>query len=613
MSPQRQKQRTLEVLGAWVLEETERKAVLAVWEDLHWVDPSTLELLSLFLDQVATAPILTLLICRPEFSPPWGTRSPMTHITLSRLGRTHVREMVGWMTGGKILPTEVVQQVKAELLYQRGLPPQALYIFKHALIQQEAYESLLKSKRQQYHQRIAQVLEERFSETVETQPELLAHHYTEAGLNEQAISYWQRAGERARQRSANLEAIGHLTKGLELLKTLPDTRERIQQELTLQIALGAPLIAMKGWGAPECGEVYARAHELCRQVGETAQLFPVLWGLFAFYLLKGELQKARELGEELLSVAQRMNDPGLLVEAHLALGCTLVYLGAFTPARELLQRGIALYDPQQHRSHAFLYGQDPGVGCRIFAAWALWFLGYPEQAVKQSQEALTLAQELSHPYSLVWALNFIARLHQCRREGLITQDRADTAIALCTEQGFGLYLAGGTILRGWVLATQGQGTEGVAEMRRGLAAWRATGAELTVPYSLALLAEGYGAIGETYEGLTVVAEALATARRTGDRFYEAELYRLNGEFLLMQAVSAEQEAETRFRQALDIARRQQAKALELRAAMSLARLWQQQGKRTEAYDLLTPIYGWFAEGFDTADLQEAKALLEELS
>ena len=510
------------------------------------------------------------------------------------------------------LQRDLGRLVESELVHQRGMPPQAVYTFKHALIQDTAYQSLLRRTRQQYHQRIAQVLAAQFPETAETQPELLAHHYTEAGLLAQAIPYWQRAGERAVERSANVEAVGHFTKGMELLKTLPATPERTQQELELQIALGAPLIATKGWGAPECGKVYAQAHDLCRRVGETAQLFPVLLGLFAFYFLRGEVQEARELGEQLLSLAQRMNDPDLLVEAHLALGCTLMYLGEFIPARELLQQGIALYDPQQHRSHAFLYGQDPGVGCRIFAAWTLWYLGYPGQAMQRSQEALLLAQELSHPYSLVWALNFVARLHQCRREGPVAQERAETAIALCTEQGFGLYLAGGTILRGWALAAQGEGTEGVSQMRRGLAAWRATGSELTVSYSLALLAEGYGEIGEPSEGLSVLAEAFVSAHRTGDRFYEAELYRLNGELLLRQAVSAEQKAEAHFRQALAVACHQQAKSLELRAAMSLSRLWQQQDKRQDAYDLLAPVYNWFTEGFDTADLKEAKVLLDEL-
>jgi predicted ATPase len=403
LTPQRQKQKTQEALVAWLMVEAERKAVLAAWEDLHWADPSTLELHSLLIDQVPTARLLTLLTYRPEFSPPWGTRSHLTQLTLSRLGRKQVEAMVTEVTGGKALPTEVLQQivsktdgvplfveeltkmvvesgllkeedgryaptgplpplaipatlqdslmarldrlatakevaqlgatlgrefpyevlkavspldevalqkelsklVEAELLYQRGLPPQASYLFKHALIQDTAYQSLLKSTRQQYHQQIAQVSDERFAEIKEIHPELLAYHYTEAGLVAQALPYWQRAGQRAAQRSAYVEAISHLTKGLELLKTLPDTPERAQQELTLQIALGGPFIATKGYTAPEVERVYSRARTLCQQVGETPQLFPVLMGLYRFYSARAEHETARELAEQLLALAQR--------------------------------------------------------------------------------------------------------------------------------------------------------------------------------------------------------------------------------------------------------------------------------------------------------------------
>jgi predicted ATPase len=281
--------------------------------------------------------------------------------------------------------------VEAELLYQRGLPPQTRYFFKHALIQDAAYQSLLKSKRQQYHQKIALVLEERFPETVETQPELLAHHYTDAGLSEQAIVYWQRAGQRAVQRSANIEAISHLTKGLELLKTLPDTPERTQQELTLQIALGAPLRITKGFASPEVERVYARARELSQQIGETPQLFPVLRGLGGFYLARAEFQTAHKLGEQCLRLAQNMQDPALLLHAHYLQGATLFCLGDIALAREHVEQGISLYNPRLHSSHTLLYGQDPGVACLFWTAWAMWYLGYPDKALMRSYEALTLA------------------------------------------------------------------------------------------------------------------------------------------------------------------------------------------------------------------------------
>jgi predicted ATPase len=507
---------------------------------------------------------------------------------------------------------ELGRLVEAELLYQRGLPPQAIYRFKHALIQDAAYQSLLKRTRQQVHQRIAQVLEARFPETAATQPELLAQHYTEAGCKEQAVGYWLKAGQRAIERSANLEAIGHLTTGLDVLKTLPDTPARTQHELTLHTALGVPLRATKGLGAPAVGQVYARARELCQQVEETPQLFPVLRGLWEFYELQGALQTTRALGEQLLTLAQRVHEVELLLVAHNVLGDTLVWLGEFADARAHLEQGMALYHPQQHRSHAFLYGYDSGVHCRAFEALALWYLGYPDQALRRIHDALTLAPELSHPFSLALALVFAAWLHQLRREAQVVQERAAAVIALATDQGFPFWVAYGTILRGWALAEQGQSAEGMAQMRQGIAAWRVTGAELQRPYYLALLAEAHGKAGQANEGLRVLAEALTAVHTTGERQHEAELYRLKGELLLRQDVPDAQEAESCFCQAVDVARQQQAKSFELRAAMSLSRLWQPQGKRAEARQLLEPIYGWFTEGFDTADLQEAKTLLEEL-
>src|SRR5262249_28539239 len=290
---------------------------------------------------------------------------------------------------------------------------------------------------------------------VETQPELVAHHYTEAGLIEQAIPYWQKAGERATQRSAHVEAIRHLTKALQLLKTLPDTPERTRQELTLQTALGVPLVATKGYAAPEVGEAYTRARELCQQLEEIPQLFPVLVGLFRFYLVRAEHKTARELGEQLLSLAQHQQDPAFLLEAHFDWGAILYCLGEFALAREHLEQSIARYDPQRHRSHALVYGADPGVFCLSWTAHALWFLGYADQALKRSHEALALAQEMSHPFSLALALDCATMLHQFCRGRQAVQELAAAAIALCTEQGFAYYLAWGTVMQGWVLAEQG--------------------------------------------------------------------------------------------------------------------------------------------------------------
>jgi predicted ATPase/class 3 adenylate cyclase len=718
LSPQKQKQKTQEALVAWLVEEAERHPVYCVWEDLHWADPSTLELLGLLLDQIPTTRLLVLLTARPEFTPPWSSRTHLTPLTLARLPRTQAANMIDKVTGGKPLPAEVQQQivnktdgvplfveeltkmvlesgllreangqyeltgplpplaipttlqdslmarldrlatvkevaqlgatlgrefsyelihavapgdegslqqalaklVDAEVLYQRGVPPQSRYIFKHALIQDAAYQSLLKSRRQQYHQQVAHVLEERFTETRETQPELLAHHYTEANLIEQAIAYWQQAGQKAAVRSAYAEAISHLSSALVLLKTLPDTPERMQHELTLQLALGPPLIATKSWAAPEVEHAYTRARELCRQVGEIPQLFSVLVGLEGFYLMRAEVQTAHELNLQILGLAQRVQDPALLLEAHHELGATLFYLGELAAAQTHWEQCLALYDLPQHRSHVLLYaGHDPGVCCLSHHAWALWLRGYPGQAVRRVQEALTLArEELSHPQSLALALLVAVVLDQCCQEGPVVHERAAALSALSTEHGFTWVAAMGTILQGGELAAQGQEAEGVAHLYKGLAAYRATGAELWRPYFLARLAEVQGRTGQAEEGLSVLAEALAAVDSTEERFYEAELYRLRGELTLAQssvqslASSVQKEAEECFWKAVEIARKQQAKSLELRAVMSLARLWQQQGKKAEARQMLAEIYNWFTEGFDTKDLKEAKALLDSL-
>jgi class 3 adenylate cyclase/predicted ATPase len=707
LSPQKQKEKTQEALVSWLCAEAKQQAVIYAWEDLHWADPSTLELLTLFLQQVPTARLLAVLTFRPEFTPPWGAHSYFSQLTLSRLGRAHVETMVEKVPGGEALPKELIHQivsktdgvplfveeltksviesvgaqhatstislgipatlqdalmarldrlstakeiaqlgatlgreftyellhavsslnedtlqqslrqlVETELVFQSGVPPQAAYLFKHALVQDTAYQSLLKSRRQQLHHQIAQVLENRFPQTVETQPELVAHHYTEAGFAAQAIPYWQQAGQKASQRSANVEAIGHLTKGLEVLKTLPDTPARTQRELTLQIALGAPLIATRGWAAPETERAYTRAREICEQIGETPQLFPALWGLYQVYMTQAEYRMAHELAEQLFALAQRQQDHMLLLVAHYALGMSLYYLGEFTQAREHLEQGLALYDPPRHRPLAFLYGQDFGVSCLFWTAFALWHIGYPGQAHKKSGEALNLAQDSPHPFSLAIALASTVIVHQLRREEQATQEQATALIALCTEQEIPFFLAWGIIWQGWALATQGQKKEGIALIRQGLAASRATGAENWQTQFIALLAEAYGKVGQAEEGLPMLNEALAQVDRTGERYYEAELYRLKGTLTLQAKVqgpkSKVQEAEDCFLKAIDISRKQQAKSLELRATMSLARLWQQQGKRHEAHQMLSEIYGWFTEGFDTKDLQEAKVLLEGL-
>jgi len=510
------------------------------------------------------------------------------------------------------LQSALAHLVAAEILYGRGLAPQARYFFKHALIQETAYQSLLRSRRQQYHHKIAQVLAVDFPDITETQPEVVAHHYTEAGLAAQAIPYWQYAGQRATERSAYVEAIAHLTRGLEVLQTLPDTPEHVSQELTLHLALGVPLVATRGYGASEVEKVYARAHKLCHHMGETPQLVPVLRGLGIFYTARAELHTARELGEQLLTLAQGLQDSGALLEAHFTLGAPLFYLGEFVLASHHMEQGVALYDPQQHRGHAAIYGQDAGVACLGFTAWALWLRGYPDAALTRSYEALSLAQELAHPYSLAWAMVFVAVIHHLRREGRQTRERAEVEMALASEQGFPFWVAAGMCFWGWALMTEGQVTQGVGQISQGLRIWQTTGAELIKPYFLSMLAEAYGHDKQMAAGLGVLAEARTLGDTHGERWWHAELYRFEGEFFLQQGSPDAPQAARCFHQAIALARHQQAKSLELRAAMSLTRLWQRQGQRAEAYELLAPIYGWFTEGFDTPDLQEAKALLEEL-
>ncbi|MGD9031130.1 MAG: adenylate/guanylate cyclase domain-containing protein [Desulfobacteraceae bacterium] len=712
LSPEAKKNRIMEAIKRITLKGSEIRPLILAYEDLHWMDKSSEDVLKYLLEGIAGSRVLLIFTYRPEFVHTWGGKSYHSQVNLNRLSNRESLAVVYYLLGTEeidrdleelilektegvpffiedfikslqdlkiikrtdnkyylakdikdlVIPSAIQDMIMArvdslpegakgvlqtgsvagrelsydliemvmglsetellshlsalkdsELLYERGIYPQTTYIFKHSLIQDATYQSLLKSTRQKYHQKIAQVMEQYFPDTIETQPELLAHHYTEAGLNEQAVGYWHQAGQRATQRSANVEAINHLTKGIEVLMTLPDTLERASQELDMQTTLGPVLMAVKGQSSPDTERAYARARELCQQVGETPQLFPVLHGLWRFYMVRAQLQTTRELAEQLFTLAQRAQDPGLLLEAHRIMGLTMYWLGEMAPARAHLEQGIALYDPQQHRSHAFMYGQDPGVACRCLAAWPIWVLGYPDQALQSIHEALTLAQDVNHPFSLVYAQMLSATVHQFRREAQAVQERAEEMIGLSTEQGFAFWLAYGTMLGGWALTAQGKGADGVAQIHQALAAYRATGSEVDRPYFLALLAEAYGVVGQPEEGLTVLAEALAIVENTGERSWETELHRCKGALLLIQQGQNVGEAEECFRKAIDTARRQQAKSLELRAAMSLSRLWQQQGKQEEAHQLLEEIYNWFTEGFDTADLKEAKVLLEELA
>jgi predicted ATPase len=489
------------------------------------------------------------------------------------------------------------------------------YRFRHILFQRYLYNSLDQVERAHLHEAVGNTLEALYEGQTGAMVVIagqLAWHFQEAGMAARAIDYLRQAGERAVRLSANEEAIAHFTRGLELLETLPHSLERAQQELSLQLALAAPLQATKGYAAPEVGRAYARARELCRQVEETPQLFPVLWLLTSFYGVRAEYRAANEIGQQLLSLAERIEDPLLVALAHWALGWPLLHLGELASARNHLQRMIDFYDLQQHRSLSFLYGQDPGVSCLSWSAWALWLLGYPDQALRRSHEALALAQGLDHPFTLCFAQCIAGvLLHQFRREGQAAQEQNLALVQLSLEKGAVLFQAEGTIYLGLAQTEEGQVEEGIAQMRQGFAAFQATGAQLQRSRMLAWLAEAYGRAGQAEEGLSVLAEALVLVEEIGERYYEAEIHRLWGELLLMQGNQAE--AESRFQHAIEVARRQRAKSWELRATTSLARLWREQGRQEEARESLAEIYGWFMEGFDTADLREAKDLLEQLS
>ncbi|MFN5516316.1 MAG: AAA family ATPase [Cyanobacteriota bacterium] len=710
LAPQRQKRQTQEFLVALLLAETARRPLLMIWEDVHWADPSTLELLGLLLDQAPTARLLLVLTARPDFRFPWPPRAYVTPLTLTRLLRPQVEALVLQVTDGKPLPAEVLRQivvktdgiplfveelvktvlesgflrdetagyvltsplpplaipttlqdalmarldrlapvkaiaqlgavigrefsytllrfiapmeesklqaglaqlVESELLYQRGSIPQSIYVFKHALVQDAAYYSLLRRVRQQYHRQIAEAMEGDFPEICAEQPELLAQHYAEAGGYEQAMTYWRQAGQQAIQRSANLEAIERLTRGMEALTTLPDTPERMRQELEFQLALGPVWMNIKGPAATEMRIAYERAYYLCEKIGNSEKLFSVLWGLWYCHNGGATHDTAKEVGEQLLGLAERLEDSACLVLAHRALGNTFYHRGDLAPARSHLDLGIELYDSSQHRSLTFLYGQDLAVVCRAWSALTLWLLGYPDQALMRIGEALALAKELAHFPSLAYALIWAAMLHRLRREWAVAQEYAAAAIALTREQGLNAFLMWATIQHGWALAMQGQGAEGINQILQGIAGCRADGVTVNRVCHLALLAEAYIQTGQAAQAQPIIIEALAEIAQTEERNYESELYRLKGECLLECGSERGEDAAVCFRQALEIARRQQAKSLELRAAMSLSRLLQQQGKRAEARPLLFEVYSWFTEGSESRDLQDAKNLLKSL-
>jgi class 3 adenylate cyclase/DNA-binding winged helix-turn-helix (wHTH) protein/tetratricopeptide (TPR) repeat protein len=710
--PQEQRQNILHTLLTILLAFAAEQPLLWIVEDVHWIDPSTLALIDLVIEQGPTASICTVLTCRPTFQPAWGLRAHLTPLTLSRLPRSQAEMMIERVTGDKRLPDEVVSRLldktdgvplyieemtkavvesgwlqevdgqytlsgplpelatpstlqdslmarldrlgpakriaqlgatigrefsyallravaeveeavlqqaldrllSAELVYQRGVVPQATYLFKHALIQDAAYQSLLKQTRRHIHRRIVEALEGQGSTEGATPPDVFAHHATEAGLLSRASDYWRRAGEHAFQSGAYQEAPDHFQRGLDLLLTLPEDAERTQREFDLLIALGPCLIIMHGMGVPEVERIYTRAYALCQQIKEAPQLFSALQGLRYFYWVRVELQTARELEERLVALAQSQQDPELLTGAHMSSGLSLYSLGEFALALHHFEQALTHCDPASCQTFQAI--PHPEIACLLYSGLALWHLGYADQARVRIHEGLAIAEQLAHPVHQVWAEHTGAQFYLLYREPLAAREWADAVTSHTAAYGFPFLFDTAQFVRGWALAQESEGEEGIEQMQQAIAVYRRRNGELSMPRRLAFLAEAYGRLGQIEAGLQLLAEADALIDKYGERSYWAEVYRLKGE-LLQQVGDSRRESEPSpeacFQRALDIARAQQAKMFELRAAMSLSRLWQRQGQGAAARELLAQTYNWFTEGFGSPDLQEAQALLAELA
>ena len=719
MSPESQRQRTLDALVAWALALGELQPVLVVFEDLHWCDPSSLELLGRLIDHGATARVMMLLTARPEFSAPWPARPEFSAVEIHRLPKQQTREMIAALHPERSLPDavmdmiaeradgiplyveelaltvvesgllieraggyeltrpisdlaipptlhdslmarldrlsaakEVAQRaaalgrefpyalllavaeldeptlrhglerlVQAELLFQNGTPPEAIYTFKHALIQDAAYGSLLKRTRLRLHARIAQVLVESFPARAAAAPEVVARHYEAAGLADQAATYCQRAGERAAARSAHEEAIAHLRKGIDLLALLPESHERNLREARMQVALGSSTMPVRGYAHSELQTAYERARVLCEATGDAVQLGYALLGLSIFHSNRGELEPGAVLAERVLQLAQQTGDEAHLILGHTQAAIPKLYQGKFAAALEHCERAIALYDPARHRGIAFLSGTDQGVAAVGLDAWSLWHLGYPERAAARGRQGIELARKLEHPFSLAYALFFDIGVHNWSRETEPLHAPVEEVIALGQVHGFPLWRGLGMTVRGWVRAWDRGDASAIAEMLEGIALAGSTGLQGGIPAVIGLLASAYQAVGQPTDALQTVDSAFALSAQTGQPYWDAELHRMKGELLFEEvnspaataATERRADAEVWLRRALEIARAQGGKSFELRAATSLAKLLRTCGQRAEARALLEPIYCWFTEGLRTPDLTEAKALLAELS
>jgi len=713
LSPQRKKERTLAALLRQLQALARQQPVLITFEDLHWSDPTSREVLDLTVEKITDLPVLLVANYRPEFQPPWVGGSQVTVIALNRLGRNEGATLVHRLTDNLgALPPDVVDEivertdgvplfveeltkavveagadrgnasisavppssltvpatlhasllgrldrlgpsaknvaqvgaaigrdfsyellaaaaplaepdlqealrrlVEAGLVFQRGTPPAAEYLFKHALVQDTAYSTLLRGPRRALHRRIAEAFEQRFPESVETRPEILAHHYGEAAIADKAIAHWHRAGKSSVARSAVHEAVAQLRRGLGLLDGLPETRERKQLELDIHVTLTAALRAGKGYSDPETVAVLERANRLAAETGAvgTPLHLSVLYGLWVSNHAAGAVAAALEHATNFLSVAQSQPSSGPLLVGHRALAHSLMHSGDYRAALAHVETAASLYRPDEHRDDALRYGQDIGVSAFAVLSWALWHRGYPDQSARAADRAVAYSRELGHAHTLAHALGFAGHAAVFARDVATVYAHGNDCVALASEHDFAQWAAIGRILQGWADAQKGDATTGIARIRDGMAATEATGNRSNTPFYLTLLAETLAFAGKIEEALAALDDALAEAAVSGVRGRDEEIHRLRGELTGRLPYPDPAKAEDSFRTALAIAREQGTRGYELRAATSLARLWRDQGRRSEARDLLAPVYGSFTEGFDTADLKDARALLAELA
>jgi predicted ATPase len=534
------------------------------------------------------------------------------------LGREFSHDLIAaaWRADGESLETGLGRLEAAGLVFRRGAVPDLSYTFKHALVQDAAYQSLLKETRRLWHAHIAGLLPERFPRLVAAEPEQAARHCEAGGLHERAVEYYRQAAERATERSAYAEAIGHLTRGLDLLADLPEDPARVEREVVLQVALGASIAAARGWGTHEAKRAYERARTLCERLGEPPQLFQVIRGLVAFCTSNADFDGALELSTRLLQIAERSGDSSQLLLANHHLGITRYYRGEPALSAAHFERALARYDPVRHRSLSAVYQTEPGVDVRIWMAWPLWMLGFQDRALALSREGVALSREAAHPFSLGYALVWTAVVHLWRREPVPARAASDEAIAIATEHDVSFVRAGGRITRAVSRLTPGASESEVAaamdDFQHALSDFGAMGVEVGRPHILGQVAAGLAAVGRLDGARAALEGARECSARTSQVYWDAELHRLTGEVLAVDP-TARGEAEAHLRTALAIARRQGAAMLALRAAVSLARFLRERGGEAEVLGLLTAAYGALSEGLDTADLRDARALIEALS